>query len=289
MILSDPDPDGPLHGDTLVHTPKGDIKIKDLVTMYEASNTNIPVYAHHRRFGVTQANMTDIRSREISDTYLEIVMADGGVLKCTLNHKWPVNATLLDADQLPNVVVSSYDETSFLAAQYLKQGDRILTSVGSLEIVSITQRKTEPQDWYCGTVPTYGTFYVKSKTHYVRTSNCHINALCLSVLWKTIPHMFEEGKIFVVNAPLYIYSTTSEKFNGSSLKDLMNKVKGKLDHTKVTRIKGYGECSPKDLKEIAFNPETRALTKVDHPRNLSNLVNKAMGKDTAYRKKLLGI
>lgn len=116
----------------------------------------------------------------------------------------------------------------------------------------------------------------------------HINALCLSVLWQTVPHLFEQGKVFVVNAPLYIYSTANDKIFGSSLQELSTKVTGKFDTTKVTRIKGYGECSPSDLRLIAFNPETRSLTRVDHPKQFAINVNQAMGTDTAYRKKLLG-
>ena len=142
---------------------------------------------------------------------------------------------------------------------------------------------------YCLSVPETGNFFIADKdNNMVLTGNCHINALCLSVLWQTVPHVFEQGKVFVVNAPLYIYSTANDKIFGSSLQELSTKVTGKFDTTKVTRIKGYGECSPSDLRLIAFNPETRSLTRVDHPKQFAINVNKAMGTDTAYRKKLLG-
>lgn len=117
----------------------------------------------------------------------------------------------------------------------------------------------------------------------------HIQALVLSVLWKVRPQLFEQGRVFNVNAPLFIYSTSTDKYHGSSMQDIAKQVKGKLDMTKVTRVKGYGEMQPKDLREIAFDPATRRLTRVLHPGSKAIEVAQAMGKDGTFRKALMGL
>lgn len=116
----------------------------------------------------------------------------------------------------------------------------------------------------------------------------HIQALVLAVVWKVRPELFEQGRVFNVNAPLFLYSTPTEKYHGSSMQDIAQQVKGKFDKTKVTRVKGYGEMQAKDLREIAFDSQTRRLTRVTHPGPKAIEIAKAMGTDTAFRKELMG-
>jgi DNA gyrase/topoisomerase IV subunit B len=62
----------------------------------------------------------------------------------------------------------------------------------------------------------------------------------------------------------------------------------KLD---IRHIKGWGEIEPEDMREIAFNPKTRKLIQVMPPKDKSGSrdFTSLMGKDSGYRKKLLGV
>jgi DNA gyrase/topoisomerase IV subunit B len=116
----------------------------------------------------------------------------------------------------------------------------------------------------------------------------HINALVLSVIYKTVPHLFDEGRVFVVDAPLFVYSTPKSKIFGSTLNELKQKIGKSFDTKYVSRLKGYGEANPDELREIAFNPATRKLIKIDAPTAKSAVMD-AMGSDTSVRKELLGL
>ena len=110
----------------------------------------------------------------------------------------------------------------------------------------------------------------------------------LSVLWKTIPHAFDQGKINVIEAPLFVYSTPKQKIYGNTLTELMSKIGKGFDSKNVTRLKGYGEANPDELRTIAFDETTRKSIKVTAPM-MQGSVSAIMGDDTAIRKELLGL
>jgi DNA gyrase/topoisomerase IV subunit B len=135
----------------------------------------------------------------------------------------------------------------------------------------------------------YGNFAsVSTNGQEILNSNCHINSLVLSVLWKTVPHAFEQEKVNVIEAPLFVYSTPKQKLYGNTLADLMDKIGKGFDFKNVTRLKGYGEANPDELRTIAFDETTRKAIKVTAPI-MQGSVNAIMGDDTAIRKELLGL
>ena len=117
----------------------------------------------------------------------------------------------------------------------------------------------------------------------------HITSLLLGLLNYLMPHLFEEGRVFVVDAPLYVYSSPKgEKVYAADMKELVSTVKGKLDQTRITRVKGYGEMNHDDLRVVAFDTGTRRLLRIT-PEEASGYVQSLMGDDTLERKKLMGL
>lgn len=124
----------------------------------------------------------------------------------------------------------------------------------------------------------------------------HIAALLLGLIHRVVPDLIESGRVFVADAPLFIYRTDKSNVYGASLRDLQEKVK--IAHPKATfkndnveRIKGWGQCPWDILRTVAFERSTRKLTRVT-PAMVQTETKKIidlMGEDVAARKILLGL
>jgi len=291
MVLSDPDPDGPLVADTLIPLFGSEpMTIKDMADKWEATEQPFKVYAQTKTGKIIVAEAIDIKVCKISRTTVNITMEDGMKMSCSTGHKWAIGFT--PTDRLP--VVDALTGISYLPADTLRIGDTLVSLGGiATKILAIGSVDGEVEtDFYCMTVPGLHNFFVSSGIKGERdvlSSNCHISSLVLTLLWQTLPHLFGEGRVFVVDAPLFIYSTPKQKYYGNSLKDLATQAPGKIDTTNVTRLKGYGEMMPEDLRYIAFNPDTRRLKQVEDPGEHSGVVQEAMGSDLTLRKQILGL
>lgn len=118
----------------------------------------------------------------------------------------------------------------------------------------------------------------------------HINVLLIGMFWKFLPHFFKEGKIFLVKSPEYYAKLGEDKYVfGSSVE----KVKEKLGERKaeIKHIKGWGEVNPSEIAAIAMTPGIRKLYRILPPADKKEALafQALLGKDSSYRKKLLGI
>lgn len=116
----------------------------------------------------------------------------------------------------------------------------------------------------------------------------HIRCLLLSLFIKYMKALVEEGRIYVVDAPLFVTSYKDKKYFGNSLEEIRKQLPSRVT-VYITRMKGWGECSAEDLKTFAMNPKTRKLYQITLTNYCENKVLQLMGSDSIYRKKLLGI
>jgi DNA gyrase/topoisomerase IV subunit B len=115
----------------------------------------------------------------------------------------------------------------------------------------------------------------------------HIVCLTLGILWKYMPHLFKQGNVYVVKAPLYKGTYKGKVFFGMNKEDLFKKMG--TDKGDVTYVKGWGEINEEDLK-VAIDPEFRTLYKVlPPPTSEAREFELLMGKKPEYRKKLLNV
>lgn len=113
----------------------------------------------------------------------------------------------------------------------------------------------------------------------------HITVLLLAVIQKIMPELIEQGRVFIVDAPLFEAQSGDEIVLGNSLAE-MQKKHGRL--TKVNRMKGWGSCDAPLLKQVAFDPDSRRLIRVEAPsKDNAKEFELLMGHDTNSRKKLL--
>jgi DNA gyrase/topoisomerase IV subunit B len=117
----------------------------------------------------------------------------------------------------------------------------------------------------------------------------HIRVLVLALIQKLMPRLFDEGRVYVVDAPLYSAYYNGKRYFGDSHKEVLTQLP-KSCKAIISRAKGWGEISATMLEHIAFNPETRNILKVAPAKgkNLSYFES-LVGSETSTRKELLGV
>ena len=111
----------------------------------------------------------------------------------------------------------------------------------------------------------------------------HIAALLMTYFYLEMPHLIENGHLYLAQPPLFRLSqgaTTHYARDDAHKDELMATAfegRGKID---VGRFKGLGEMMPAQLKETAMDPATRTLLRVTIPVGLSD-DDKVAAKETS--------
>jgi DNA gyrase subunit B len=118
----------------------------------------------------------------------------------------------------------------------------------------------------------------------------HIATLLLTFIYRHMPQLMTQGKVFLAQPPLYRIDIGKETF--WALDDLQREAIVKK-HTggngratpEITRFKGLGEMMPKVLWETTLNPKTRRLLRVEVVDQIvtDRVINELMGKDASAR------
>ena len=122
------------------------------------------------------------------------------------------------------------------------------------------------------------------------TDGGHISNLCTAFFVNYMPDLIKNGHLYIIDAPLFVATGAKTKVYGMSRKEIDAKMKEQKcsDYT-VTRLKGWGECSPEQLSDLCLNPNTRKLIQLKWTDATEKACENTMGEDTAFRKELLGI
>ena len=117
----------------------------------------------------------------------------------------------------------------------------------------------------------------------------HINSLVLGLLQRFVPFAIEQGRVYIVDAPLYCVQYKGGHVYGKSVADIQSKVPESY-HRFIGRIKGWGEVNSDQIANIAFN-ENRVLRKVEalKPENETDYINLVGSADAIHRRGILGI
>ena len=127
----------------------------------------------------------------------------------------------------------------------------------------------------------------------------HIATLLLTFIYRHIPQLLKEGKVFLAQPPLYRIDIGKDTF--WALDDAQRDAILKQQHANgpggarsgdgarrkadITRFKGLGEMMPKVLWETTLNPKTRRLVRVEVADQIvtDRVINELMGKDASAR------
>ena len=118
----------------------------------------------------------------------------------------------------------------------------------------------------------------------------HIATLLLTFIYRHLPQLMANGKVFLALPPLYRIDIGKDTVWAldDAHKDAILKThasKGGRGTPDITRFKGLGEMMPKVLWETTLNPRTRRLLRVEVTDQIvtDRVMNELMGKDASAR------
>jgi DNA gyrase subunit B len=115
----------------------------------------------------------------------------------------------------------------------------------------------------------------------------HITTLLLTFIYRHLPELMKQGRVFVAVPPLYRIDIGKETFWAGDDADRDRLLREKKGNAKaeITRFKGLGEMMPKVLWETTLNPKTRRMLKVGIADALETdrIFGELMGKDASAR------
>lgn len=119
----------------------------------------------------------------------------------------------------------------------------------------------------------------------------HIATLFLGVIYRLVPDLMKEGRVWIVDAPLYNVMHKGIHYGGMTFEECRAAAPSAIKDKEIVRAKGWGEVEPDVLEAISFNPKTRRLirvnpfTSVDQERFFRGVV----AEDAVHRRRLLGL
>jgi DNA gyrase subunit B len=119
----------------------------------------------------------------------------------------------------------------------------------------------------------------------------HINVLILTTIYMLMPDLIRQGRVFVIDAPLFHAFYKNKHYFGSTHQDCHKQMPKGAPKNIVIRSKGWGEISAEALAIVAFDPATRSTIKVTWPEKKPDLkwFEDLVGEKTEARKKLLSL
>ena len=118
----------------------------------------------------------------------------------------------------------------------------------------------------------------------------HIATLLLTFLYRHLPPLIQQGRVYLAQPPLYRVDIGKETFwalDEPHRDRILDRVahNGHRGKAEITRFKGLGEMMPKVLWDTTLNPETRRLLRVDVSDRLltDQVMNGLMGRDASAR------
>jgi DNA gyrase subunit B/topoisomerase-4 subunit B len=116
----------------------------------------------------------------------------------------------------------------------------------------------------------------------------HIATLLLTFIYRHLPQLIANGRVFLAQPPLYRIDVGKETFwalDDAHRDRLLKQYGNGRSNAEITRFKGLGEMMPKVLWETTLNPRTRRLLRVDISDQIvtDRVINELMGKDASAR------
>jgi len=132
----------------------------------------------------------------------------------------------------------------------------------------------------------YGKIIIMSDAD---VDGAHIRTLLLTLFWRYMRPLVEEGYIYIAMPPLYRVQKGKEVRYLYSDEELKKVLEEWGDNVTIQRYKGLGEMNPEQLWETTMNPKTRTLKRVtvEDALEADHLFSILMGDVVETRKKFI--
>ena len=195
----------------------------------------------------------DCRSREVSERELYIVEGDSALGSCKLARDASFQAIMPVRGKILNCLKAEYDKVfkNDIITDLLK-----VLGCG-VEVKSSSNKKLSNFDienlrWNKIIICTDAD-----------VDGFHIRTLILTMIYRLMPTLINEGKVFIAETPLYEINTKQKTYfayDESEKKEILEKI-GDEKYT-LQRSKGLGENQPDMMNLTTMNPDTRRLIKI---------------------------
>lgn len=119
----------------------------------------------------------------------------------------------------------------------------------------------------------------------------HIAVLYLAAIYRLLPDMFKEGRVWCVEAPLFAVVHKGKLYGGMTFAECRAAAPASVKDKEITRIKGWGEVDETFLEPIAFDPKNRRLIRINPFENpeQERFFRGVVAEDAVHRRRLLGL
>ncbi len=192
----------------------------------------------------------DCRSRDVSRREVYIVEGDSALGSCKLGRDAEFQAIIPVRGKILNCLKSDYDK--IFKSDIIMDLMRVLGCGVEVKSKDLSSFDLDNLRWNKVIICTDAD-----------VDGFQIRTLILTMIYRLVPTLINEGKVFIAESPLFEITTKKKTYfayNESEKVDILNKL-GDEKYT-IQRSKGLGENDPDMMWETTMNPETRRLIQV---------------------------
>lgn len=219
----------------------------------------------------------DCRSRNVSERELYIVEGDSALGSCKLARDASFQAIMPVRGKILNCLKAEYDK--IFKSEIITDLLKVLGC--GVEVKSKSNKKLSNFDilnlrWNKIIICTDAD-----------VDGFHIRTLILTMIYRLMPTLITEGKVFIAETPLYEINTKQKTYfayDENEKREILEKI-GDEKYT-LQRSKGLGENQPDMMNLTTMNPDTRRLIKImpDEAEMTSDMFDLLLGDNLAGRK-----
>lgn len=195
----------------------------------------------------------DCRSRDVAERELYIVEGDSALGSCKLARDAAFQAIMPVRGKILNCLKAEYD--------------KIFKSEIITDLIKVLGCGVEVKGKASKDLSTFNIDNLRWNKVIICTDadvdGFHIRTLILTMIYRLMPTLIEQGRVFIAETPLYEINTKSMTYfayDENEKKDILEKIGN--DKYNLQRSKGLGENQPDMMNLTTMNPATRRLVKI---------------------------